>query len=528
MASFTPSVGVELEFLLCVRKSDIPVRLNRGPRPSPDSTNSLGPQILDFMKDKITSTMRNATSLLPQLGDRVITSDEEAAEPDGLHLREYRDWTVRVARRYHLRPQPRDEHFVRSYQWYPFKIASPALWATENSWAEIRAVVQAVKDELDILIPPGAAMHFHYGHGKEYIPFKKLRRIAALLLAVDPLMAQLHPVYRRQDETALSNRLYSRVAHGRSAQAIARTLNAENIEEEPEVPVRRRRPVPYRREHRRRPNFICQYKRGDLKGYGFHSWIFSNSGYPEDNEELVGPGINDLGPVEIPPAVREILQSPNAPTVAELMRYGPLPDDRPAYSFQAYTAERYKQVVRATSQFRPAVQNKRTIEFRQMASTFNPMEVVAHGKVIIRLCEFAAEASLSELWNTILDCAVAEDYGNWYDVFDLLGELGLVAEARILQQSVARSRGETLPDNPEEDAEEEDSPLTRETSEPGQLVGRSEEGLSWWEERPEWYGGLFALACLWSPTALRDLLGGGIPILQPTIAILPSFYDSVQ
>ncbi|KAI0534891.1 hypothetical protein GGR58DRAFT_519895 [Xylaria digitata] len=493
MASFNSSVGVELEFLLCYPKANLPMGVPL--RYTTGSQFKLPGQVLDIMKAGIKSTIDNALGSLGRRGDRVLQFNREFSAPEAIHLLGYRDWTIRAATDYYFPSEAQNERFARTYLWYPFKIASPALWVTENSWEEIHTVVQAIKDELNVIIPPGAAMHFHYGNGKEYIPFSKLRRIAALLVAVDPLMAQLHPEYRRHDDTALSNRLYSRIAHGRSAAEISRAIGAENVEGEPETPVRRRRPIAYSVPfHRRRPDsrvdFTVPWKRGQLTGYLYSPEIFRSSGYPEDVYD-------DLGPLEIPVAAREILRSVNAPTVAELMRYGPQPNDRPAYSFLAYTLGRYKRLVRINGQIDTGFQNKRTIEFRQMASTLNPKEVVAHGKVIIRLCEFATEASLDELWNLILDCAVAESHNRWYDVFDLLGELGLFSEARILWHSVARFRGEKVP--------EEDIP-----ADGGGLEGllwsfglyyifsTNEEGVWWFDELPAWYKGLFCLGIIWA------------------------------
>ncbi|TGJ78187.1 hypothetical protein E0Z10_g10577 [Xylaria hypoxylon] len=464
MAPFKPSIGVELDFLLCFRRSDLPMRTDL--RPTPGSRVIFPPSVLGMMEARIRRTIDDALARPHSLGDRVIKSNWEAAAPDALHLRGYQHWTIKAAETYNFPDQMRDEAFVRTFRWYPFKIASPALWVTENSWAEIRTVVQAMTDDLIIIIPPGAAMNFHYGHGKEYIPFRKLRRIAALLVAVDPLMTQLHPEYRRRDNTALSNRLYSRIAHGRPAELTARILGADYVEAEPEVPVRRRRPIPIPRPFRRRtPNFIAPFRRGQLTGYPFSTEVFRGSGYAEDNTD-------DFGPVEIPPAVREILQCRNAPTVAELMRYSPQPDDRPAYSFQAYTFDRYQR----------AAQNKRTIEFRQMASTFEPREVVAHGEVIVRLCEFAAEAPLEELWKIVLDCAVGENHGTWFDIFDLLADLELISEARILQHSVARFRGETVPKELKSDTNFSD--WHRVFDWVSLLIGANEEGVSWFDERP--------------------------------------------
>ncbi|KAI0973549.1 hypothetical protein F4678DRAFT_470840 [Xylaria arbuscula] len=419
METTESSIGVELEFLLCIAEFDQPLT-------TPERFKSSGaPLILppgisrysvttERVQTRLRRTIESALSSLPKLGDRVIQSEKEALDDvESLHLRPYVNWTIKTDATVHLdRETEKEEH------------------------NEIRAAVQAIKDEFWIITPIDSRMHYHYGHGKDYIPFQKLRRMAALLVAVDPLMVQLHPKHRRMNDYCLSNRLYSRVAHGRSAEKTARDLGAEYIEASPEIfgfgP--RSDPIP-RPVRKHKPDLSVPFKRRELTGYKFSRAIFRNSGFDSDNTKATHP-------LEIPRAVSEILRCANAPTVAELMRYGPLADDRPAYSFRTYGIEFYKHVIRSRGQVNVNYQDKRTVEFRQMASTMKPEEVVAHGKVVVRLCEFAAEADIHDLWKLAFDCTDAESHGDWYDVFDLLAELGLISEAEVLQRVVSRFRGE--------------------------------------------------------------------------------------
>ncbi|KAI1295291.1 hypothetical protein F5Y03DRAFT_387435 [Xylaria venustula] len=442
MENIESSIGVELEFLLCIAESDqqisTPERFKHSGAPFilPPGVSRYS-VITERVQTRLRSTIENALSSLPKPGDRVIQSENEAlADVESLHLRPYVNWTIGTDTTVHLDPGSEKEEHVSEYRWYSTEIASPALWATEASWNEIRAVVQAIKDEFWIFTPINSGMHYHYGHGKYYIPFQKLRRMAALLVAVDPLMVQLHPEHRRMNDYCLSNRLYSRVAHGRSAESISRDLGAEYIEATPEIPCRKPRPELVSRPVRKRtPELGVPFKRGELTGYKFSRAIFRDSGFDRDNTRAPRP-------LEIPRAVSEILRCMNAPTVAELMRYGPQEDHRPAYSFLMYGVQFYKHVIRSRGQANVDYQDKRTVEFRQMASTMEPEEVVAHGKVVVRLCEFASEADIHDLWKVVFDCTEAESHGDWYDIFDLLAELGLNSEAKVLHSAVARFRGE--------------------------------------------------------------------------------------
>ncbi|KAK5624819.1 hypothetical protein RRF57_000535 [Xylaria bambusicola] len=442
------SIGVELEFLLCIAESD---SLMKTPRRFRDSGAPLilpagvrrYENIISHIISRVQRTINNALLGLRKPGDRVVQSDAQAlADPEALHLRPYLRWNIGTDPSFSLPQAIKDkEQYIDEYRWYPTEISSPALWATEASWEEIGAVVKAVKNEFWVITPPDAGTHYHYGYGKDYIPCGKLRRIAALLFAADPIMVQLHPKYRRNRESCLSNRLYSRGAHGRSAAALSREIGAGNIEVEPEDSARSTIPSSFlmsfpRPVRERGHGLMIPFKRGELTGYTFSEALFGSSGYLQDNAD-------DVRPADIPSVVHELLQCPNAPTVAELMRFSSDAEDRPAYSFRAYTLGIYKHVIRSNGEINVNFQNKRTIEFRQMASTMISDEVVAHGKIIVKLCEFAAEAALSDFWKVVLDCTVAELTGNWFDVFDLFAELALVSEARILQHAVARSRAET-------------------------------------------------------------------------------------
>ncbi|KAI1358444.1 hypothetical protein F5Y08DRAFT_116240 [Xylaria arbuscula] len=443
------SIGVELEFLIGIAEHDSPMntpaRFQSGGSPLVLPTNVRRCEnALPHVRKQLQHVIDQALSRLNQQGDRVIKSETEAlGDPELLHLRPYTGWSIGTDPSFTIPQEIQDtEPYIDEYSWFPAEISSPALFATEASWNEIRAVVQAIKDEFWLITPPDAGMHFHYGHGKAYIPFAQLRRIAAFLFAVDPIIVQLHPEFRRANGSSLSNRLYSRLAHGRPATDISREIGARDIEQAGEDPHRQTIPtsfpMPFSRPvYERTPDLVIPIARGMLIGYTFIEEIFRSSGYPQDNK-------GEARPLDIPAAVHEILQSPNATTVAELMRFNADTGDRPAYSFRSYTLGLYKRMIRSNGEINAGFQNKRTIEFRQMASTMEPEEVVAHGNIVVQLCEFAAEAPLSDFWKVVLDCTVAEYTGDWFDVFDLLAELSLVPEAHVLKNAVVRFRGEAI------------------------------------------------------------------------------------
>ncbi|KAJ8119762.1 hypothetical protein ONZ43_g3359 [Nemania bipapillata] len=454
------SIGVELEFLVAIatpgQQLNIPTMVqstNGAPLIFPSDFQQRGEATQSRIRETIARVVaqhRGTRIFGPDEEKQIATAVSVGGEVDGdlLHLRRYQDWTVGSDATVSLRPgDTENQEHMSEYDWKPIEVASPPLWATEDSWEEIRRVVEALREEYWIVTPRNAGMHVHYGHGKKYIPFGALRRIAAFLVAVDPIIVQLHPEHRRDNDFCLSNRLYSRVAHGLPAAVISQYLGAEYVEEAPEFPRARPRPEPVSRPtFQRTEGLVVPFRRGQLTGYTFNPETFLEIGYEVDPDDFGSADEPNPQPLEIPYAAREILRCLNAPTVANLSTHDP--GDRPAYSFLNYTLDQYKRLTRSRGTLDLDSQPKRTIEFRQMAATMDPDEVVAHGKVVVRLCEFATEADLDELWKVILDCTVAEVDGTWYDVFDLLVELGLTPEARVLKHSVARFRGlgETVPE----------------------------------------------------------------------------------
>ncbi|GAP92428.2 hypothetical protein SAMD00023353_7900290 [Rosellinia necatrix] len=364
-------------------------------------------------------------------GHRVVDSALEAmSDGDAAHLIPYVDWTIETDMSVVLPGSMERQRYMNEYRWYSVEIISPALWPTDASWEEIHAVVRAIAEKYWIVTPPTAGLHYHYGNGKEYIPFHSLRRMAAFLVAVDPLMAQLHPPHRRTEELCLSNRLYARVAHGTTAEEVSEEIGvAEDVEAAPELPSLAYQPQPVARPScERSPGFTVPFARGQLAGYPrFDARWFRGSGFASDRGRAAAP-------VAVADAARQVLRCTSAPAVAELMKYSE-GFHRPAYNFQNYRKGVYRnpELVRDP---------KRTVEFRQMAATMDADEVVAHGRVVVRLCEFAARAGLDALWRLVLDCGAAERRGDWFDVFDLLAALGLEAEADVLQRSVAQFQGQ--------------------------------------------------------------------------------------
>ncbi|KAI1102120.1 hypothetical protein F4804DRAFT_353953 [Jackrogersella minutella] len=446
MGNITSSFGVEIECLIATQEGDRPLN-----KPRQFQTSKGGPVIVEkgasattTVDDRVREVIEAA--LKGHEGDQVIKSDAELEDDENAwHLREYRQWDVK--RDISVRAPDNfynDDPNLRNFGWTDIEVTTPALLATEKSYAEVHRVITALNEAFWLIAPTTAALHIHYGRGKKYIPLNDLRRMAAFLFAADPILTQMHPDHLRNEESFYcpSNRLYSNIAHGAPGQAANDhfgPLAGERVPEEvPESADPPQEPESRPKLDRGR-KFTSIFPRGSLPCYVIDQSEFDRS-YPpwmQDREYL--PTSEKGKPLAIVAAARELLATEDGPTVYILMS-----DSTPrrfAYNFRAYNIAEYRRRYRiGPGRINPASQPKRTLEFRQAAGTVNPEEIIAHAKIAVRLCEWASTTPMEELWKQILDLSVAEKHSDWYDVFDLLADLDLVEEAKVVQRQMANAR----------------------------------------------------------------------------------------
>ncbi len=405
-------------------------------------------------------------------GERVVPPHlgQDDLNTDSLyHLRSYREWAAGLDASLDEVPGGLQMSFGGpGYGWCGFELCSPAAHATDEALEDLRRVCRFLTDRLWISATRRAGLHVHWGNGTDWVPLDPLRRVAGLLYAADPVLVQLHPPHRRSNPYCRAVSLYSRVARGATAAAVEAELRLP-----PAVPpAAEADPAPERRGYVPRWLFGGERsafwemfsggrngnhdddnanandndasvavnnkrarRRGLLGSYTlnedyYHHGLDRETATARANEDAPpDPGARMPLPRDVHEGVSELLACSRPEVVAELMGLG-IPV-RPAYSFASYGNGRYG--IEGT---------KRTIEFRQATGSFDPDVVVAWTKVCIRLCEWASAVELSEYWKVVFDCAcVAAGDLAWYDVFDLLSELGLEAESRILRRIAYKHQG---------------------------------------------------------------------------------------
>ncbi|KAI1768490.1 hypothetical protein GGR53DRAFT_462455 [Hypoxylon sp. FL1150] len=410
--------------------------------------------IAERIREDVSDTINEA--LIGHIGDRVTTSAEVRAkggDTGGLsHLYGYTRWVVKRDLTVTVDDNSQDDPIW----WHDVEITTPALYATEKSYDEVRTVIKALIERWWIWTPNSAALHIHYGRGTDYIPFNHLRKIGAFLFCGDPILSQMHTTNHR-DETGLtwspSNRYYSNIAHGMSAGQARRICQSRQdgqdvgIEGERvhfDVAAYRREIPPEERNLLKKGRvFPTVFERGELPGYVFNDHEYEvtlDAILATQPMEERAKGASNTQPISIPMGVLEILWCQSCPMVS--MLHENYANGRAAYNFQLYGYD-YKT--------RGAVfeGTKRTIEFRQPQGTIDPDEVLAHVKISVTLADFASRMSYNELYKWAIDMTSAEKTPEWYDVIDVLFDLGLAREAYFIERYHARDQGIVIPEEVE-------------------------------------------------------------------------------
>ncbi|OTB11403.1 hypothetical protein K445DRAFT_26566 [Daldinia sp. EC12] len=340
------------------------------------------------------------------------------------HLEGYRRWDVILDASLRVTPDELEGLSCTDYGWVGVEVVSPALWATNEGFDEVRRMCEFLQKHFWIYNARPAGFHVHVGNGNEWLPLNSLRQIAAFLYAADPVLAQSHPRHRTDNVYCASPRLYSNVSMGRRnpVDPTQPDLPTESVEVE--------RPSIYARAENAVRNFFKP--RASPTEPAEDNKVRKRDEFPPRptvgayNREPIGRELYNPTPVEPVPmitAVTEILRSADKAAISRLMSIGPR---RGAYSFVQLEREA-----------------KRTIEFRQAASMVDPVQTVAYARIAVGLCQFAASASRDDLFKIILDCEMAEQNPSWFDVYDLLMEVDLYPEAKIVQAVLS----ETLTDD---------------------------------------------------------------------------------
>ncbi|KAK7936171.1 hypothetical protein PG985_001666 [Apiospora marii] len=105
----------------------------------------------------------------------------------------------------------------KQLSWTGLELVSPAMRDEPASYQELEQVVDLLKARCRILVNITCGLHVHAAFGLDPIPFAGLKRCAALLFAMDPVVAEIHPRHRRDNTFARPIRTQSNAAMGWTA-----------------------------------------------------------------------------------------------------------------------------------------------------------------------------------------------------------------------------------------------------------------------------------------------------------------------
>ncbi|KAK7976858.1 hypothetical protein PG989_015321 [Apiospora arundinis] len=135
----------------------------------------------------------------------------------------------------------------RKLQWYGLELISPANANTDASHQELHDVLRILRNKYGdcMRVNVKCGLHIHVGMGPNAIPVGELRRIAAFLYVVDPILAILHPEHRQDNFHCPSIRQRSQVTWGMTA-AIAEDFDEERDGGPWKMQQRGQQPTPLR------------------------------------------------------------------------------------------------------------------------------------------------------------------------------------------------------------------------------------------------------------------------------------------
>ena len=359
------------------------------------------------------------------------------------------------------------------YKWVGVEIRSPALVAEAGSFDEIKRVVTLLRNRFRLRLNDTTGFHVHVGMGAHKLPPRTIRRLAQLLWCAEGTLSQLHPPERMLNQFCPSIRHSSHLARGglehwrvaereslNLAEYLGRSTSpAEDQEDPTEVsnrlavlqqstnsfsalnsrldPLRLQRFPPVRAN----PYGIEGARRRHHSKWGRELTPLTRRGFLEQG--LLHPhevGMATLEPSESCTSVvdglsvlcQQEMYAETARAVNELSGYI---GQRFNYNLLAYEFQDLGDL-----------EIRRTVEFREAAGSLDPPWVAAWSRICSRIVEFCLEATEGVFVDVLMRVVEAElafevsGEEMRYDVVDLLNDLGLRDEAKLVEKILMGDR----------------------------------------------------------------------------------------
>ncbi|KAI2621704.1 hypothetical protein GGR54DRAFT_599426 [Hypoxylon sp. NC1633] len=311
------------------------------------------------------------------------------------------------------------------------EVVSPAMYATDGAFKEVEEVANMLRRTFRTAVPPSCGLHVHVGAGTDFLNLRTIKRMAAFFWAGDLLFQQMHPLNRRYNEYCLGPRVKSKVGLGRetgpfnkvSADANKVDTSTDdtntddtNTDSANKVLCSIQSYINSARPLRLLTNFRRTFPRNKHVDTPSQEEMDACTNgcivaWPHEHVDPV-PGVHIIK------GAIEISHCSSFDAVHAIMSAG----SRGAYSFENYSDDKQKEEG-----------TPRTVEFRQAAGSLDGHWVSTYAQLCVGIARFAEDASEGRVWRLIDDCHHAETKNTGYDVIDLLLDLGLTREAKVVQ-----------------------------------------------------------------------------------------------
>lgn len=343
----------------------------------------------------------------------------------------------------------------RAYRWVGMELRSPAFFADDNSFTEIERVVRLLRAEFRLRINQTTGFHVHVGLGSEPLPSRAVLRLAQFLWCADGILSHLHPPERMLSTYCPSIRHESYLARrepddpewdGDSTLGDDQNVTSESqfAVVSDRVAVLRQNPGFFpaldarsgtSRLQRFPPVRTNPYEDVEAQRRYHAQWRWALERKTRREFLLIrwpSGGLADTSVTSVLDGLLTLCQPEMRTDAALAVRRISIPDDQRAnYNCNAY---RFRNI--------GADPRRMTVEFREAAGSLDPSWVATWAKIASRIVGFCLEAREEEFFEVLMRVVEAElayeanEGISRYDVIDLLHDLSLSEEARVVEEKI--------------------------------------------------------------------------------------------
>ncbi|KAI0470371.1 putative amidoligase enzyme-domain-containing protein [Xylaria cf. heliscus] len=483
-----PTFGVEVEFLIAI--------LRQGEKDPHANVKGIPPVLRVPPTEPLVEPNEYAHRRVREVLDKCFGSlptqfIQVSSRPPVLDM--FRNWDVDMDESI----IPTEGGLYDKYTWAQVEIASPVQYASPKGFEAISLAISLITSKFRCHVNGSCGIHVHVGLGADRIPLEHMRRMGSLSYAVEPLLYTLQHPAREVNFNCRPIRYYSRlvkegpetdnqVGHSNPAPSdgefYCTQLGRERRHGEERLSVREKN------DSTTNDAFLETRKVGHYEPFTTPNDSRHTTLLPSDISETLDLRISTVpqpSPLTTSPAEParqrqiprlvlkkysrpdlDILNDVNRPWGTDLSdaRLDERIDGEPGPSVHEVTERIYSQPSTCNighllttvtgsrlgmsfhhylcTRFNPPERSPRTIEVRMGEGSLDGEWISTWAKIITGLFKFALYASPSDFIDVLEKCESATKIEGAYDVVDLLDDIGLFAEAVIVEKRLMAHKDE--------------------------------------------------------------------------------------